>query len=416
MLLCQKDYKHKKNGFPMQKIIMPNGLTVIYEKRDSPAVVVEIMIKTGSNHESEQERGISHFLEHLLFEGTKKRPSNWAISREIEKVGGEFNAYTTNERTCFYVRVLKKHIDMAIEILADIMQNSLLRREDIEREKKVVLKEIDLVLDEPRFYQWILLQKSLFKKHPCRYPTYGDKKHIKNLNEEKIRRFLEKYYFPGNMVLSIVGNVPQWKKKIESSLCLPFKKSKVSLIQQEPYAKNISTTTEKKAGANTYLLLGFIGVSRDHLEAYPLEIVNTILGRGQSGRLFTEIRSKQGLAYDVGTQHIAEVSFGYFALYATVDKKKSALVKRLLLQELEKIKNTTSLELEEAKEALEGEFLLALEDPQRLADQLLFWEQALGAEEVHHFVRKIKKVTLNEVIRVTEKYLKNYTEVVLEGN
>ncbi|MBI2666161.1 insulinase family protein, partial [Candidatus Woesearchaeota archaeon] len=191
----------------MQKIVLPNGLTVIYEKRKTLSVVIEIMVKTGSNHESEKERGISHFLEHLLFEGTIKRPSNWAISREIEKVGGEFNAYTTNERTCFYVQVLKKHFPIALEVLADIIQNSLLRTEDIEREKNVVLKEIDLVLDEPRFYQWILLQKSLFKTHPCKYPTYGDKKHIINLNKEKIKNFMDKYYYPGNMVISMVGTV-----------------------------------------------------------------------------------------------------------------------------------------------------------------------------------------------------------------
>ena len=124
----------------MLKTTLPNGLTIIYEQRKSLSVVVEIMIKTGSNHESDEERGISHFLEHILFEGTVQRPSNWAISREIEKVGGEFNAYTTNERTCFYVRVLKKHVDIALQILADIMQNSLLRTEDIKREKKMVLK------------------------------------------------------------------------------------------------------------------------------------------------------------------------------------------------------------------------------------------------------------------------------------
>src|SRR3989338_7366002 len=396
----------------MIKTTLHNGLTIIYEQRKSLSVVVEIMIKTGSNHESDEERGISHFLEHILFEGTVQRPSNWAISREIEKVGGEFNAYTTNERTCFYVRVLKKHVDIALQILADIMQNSLLRTEDIEREKKVVLKEVDLVLDEPRFYQWILLQKNLFKVHPCKYPTYGDKKHIQNLNREKITCFLQKYYYPGNMVISLVGDVPGWKEKINSVFDFPSKKSKNNLPPKEGFAIENTFTKEKKTGANTYLVMGFVSVPRKHDDAYPLEVLNTFLGRGQSGKLFTEIRSKQGLAYDVGTQHVAEVSFGYFAMYATVDKNNLALVKKLMLQEIDKVKKVTNKELEEVKEALEGEFLLALEDPQKLADQLLFWEQALGAEEVHHFVKKIKKVTLKDLKRVVNKYLKNYTEVV----
>ncbi len=398
----------------MQKAVLKNGLTVIYEKKKSPSVVVEVMIKTGSNHESEEERGISHFLEHLLFEGTQKRPSNWTISREIEKVGGEFNAYTTNERTCFYVHVLKKHFEKALEVLADILQNSLLRKEDIQREKKVVLKEIDLVQDEPRFYQWILLQKSLFKKHPCKHPTYGERKHILALNQEKIRRFLQKHYRAGNIVISLVGEVSSWERKVADYFTFPEGKIK-HVLPKEPLSQKITKKVEKKGGANTYLVLGYVTVPRNHPDAYPLELVNILLGRGQSGRLFTEIRSKHGLAYDVGSQHVAEASFGYFALYATVDRKNVSRVKMLMEEEIQKVKKVSEEELKEAKEALEGEFLLALEDSQKQADQLLFWEQSLGAEELHLFVKKIKKVKLADIRRVIEKYLKNYTEVVLEG-
>ncbi len=399
----------------MQKEVLFNGLTVLYQEKKAASVVVEVMIKSGSNHESEKEKGISHFLEHLLFEGTKKRPSNLAITREIERVGGEFNAYTTNERTCFYVRVLKKHVDLALEILEDILKNSLLKDEDIEREKKVVIKEIDLVLDEPRFYQWILLQKKLFKKHPCRYPTYGDKKEILALNRKKIKRFLEQYYQPENMVISLVGNVPSWKEKIKARFSWPAKKVKIKNLPIETFPKKNTLEKERKAVTNTYQLIGFVTVPRNHPDAYALELINTLLGRGQSGRLFTEIRSKLGLAYDVGTQHVAEVSFGYFALYATIDKKNLPKVKPSLLKEIQKIKDITPEELEEAKEALEGEFLLSLEDPQKLADQLLFWEQSVGSQELHQFISKIKKVSLEDLKRVLKKYLTHYCEVIVEG-
>ena len=164
----------------MQKIVLPNGLKVIYQHRPGNSVVVEVMVKVGSNHELPEERGIAHFLEHILFEGTTKRPTNREISNEIEKIGGDFNAYTTNERTCFYVKVLKKHFQKAVEILAEILQQPLFAEEHIAKEKNVVLKEIDMVHDEPSYYQWILLQQNLFKKAPCKFPTYGDRKVIKN--------------------------------------------------------------------------------------------------------------------------------------------------------------------------------------------------------------------------------------------
>ena len=199
----------------MREITLKNGLKVLYEQKERNAVVVQIMIKTGSNHEAKDERGISHFLEHILFEGTVKRPTNQEISNEIESIGGDFNAYTTNERTCFYIKVLNKHFHKATDILADIMLHSLFKEEHIAKEKNIVLKEIDMVNDEPSYYQWLLLQSNIFKNHPARHPTYGDRKIIKNLTRKKIMSYFHKHYVAGNMVISVVGNVKDWKEKVQ---------------------------------------------------------------------------------------------------------------------------------------------------------------------------------------------------------
>jgi len=207
----------------VKKIVLANGLTVIYKKKRGNSVVVEVMIKVGSNHEQKNERGISHFLEHILFEGTTTRPTNKDVSNEIEKIGGDFNAYTSNEKTCFYIKVLKKHFKIAVDVLADILQNPLFKETDIKKEKNVVIKEIDMVNDEPKYHQWILLQKLLFDKHPCRFPTYGDKKVIKNLTRQKLIKFFKKYYVPNNMVISIVGDVSNWKKEIKKKMILKWK-------------------------------------------------------------------------------------------------------------------------------------------------------------------------------------------------
>lgn len=399
----------------MEKVVLPNGLTVIYKHKPGNSVVIEVMAKVGSNDETAAERGISHFLEHILFEGTAKRPSNRDITNEIEKIGGDFNAYTTNERTCFHIKVLPKHFSIALEVLADILQHSLLREKDINKEKNVVLKEIDMVHDEPRYYQWVLFQKHLFQKHPSKYPTYGDKKVIKGLNRQKVWKFFQKYYRPSNMVVCIVGEVPEWKKKISSQLSLLPGKVVKPAIALEPAATKPQEKRERKKIANTYTIMGFKTIPRTNPDAYVLEVINAILGRGQSGWMFTELRSKLGLGYEVGTQHIAERTYGYFAVYATVDKKNVKLVKSLMLREIQKLQSVTEQDLQEAKDFIEGSYYLELDDSQKLADQILFWEQVKDAQLLMEFIPRMKKVSLADVQRVAQHYLRNPLFVVVEG-
>ncbi len=399
----------------MKKVVLGNGLTVLYYPKKSNSVVVEVMIKVGSCHEKGHERGISHFLEHILFEGTSKRPTNKEISNELERIGGDFNAYTSTEKTCFYAKVLKKHFSIAVDVLADILQDPLLREEDIKKEKNVVLKEIAMIYDEPRYHQWILLQQNLFEKHPCKFPTYGNVKVIKALNREKVERFFKKHYVPNNMVVSIVGDVPNCRKEIEKNFV--FEKGKIARMDfsAEPTLKRNKKVWLKKKIFNTHLILGFKTVSRGHADSYVLDVINGILGRGQSGKMFTEIRSKRGLGYDVGTQVLNDINFGYFAAYAIIDKKNIDLVKNLMLEEIQGLNNVSEEEVKEAQDFIEGDYLLEIEDTQKVADQLLFWEQVKSAEEMNEYLRRIKKVTVADVKRVVEKYFKHYAQVVLEG-
>ncbi len=399
----------------MEKVVLPNGLTAIYAKRKGPSVVVEVMVKVGSNHETPHERGISHFLEHILFEGTESRPTNRDISNEIERIGGDFNAYTTNERTCFYVKVLRKHFPIAVEILADIIQHALCTEKDIHKEKNVVLKEIDMVNDEPRFYQWVLFQRTLFHRYPTKYPTYGNRNVIRSLTRKKVVQYFNKYYPPNNMVVCVVGSIPNWRKEVAKRFTfLPQKVSLPKMPEERP-AQQPQEKRERKKINNTYLVLGFKTVPRTHPDSYTLEVINGILGRGQSGRMFTEIRAKRGLAYEVGTQHTAESCFGYFAVYATIDKANRMLVKKLILKELEKVKNASADDIREAKEYVEGDYYLQLEDPQKIADQILFWEQAKDAALMKEFIARVKKVTPADIQRVVKTYFRNHTLVVVEG-
>jgi predicted Zn-dependent peptidase len=217
------------------------------------------------------------------------------------------------------------------------------------------------------------------------------------------------------MIVSIVGDIQEWKQETEKWFVMPKKKTLIrkktplSLLRQ-----NISNT-EKRKVANTYVVVGFKTVPQGHKDSYVLEVINGILGRGQSGKMFTEIRSKRGLAYDVGTQHVAEVSFGYFAVYATVDKKNIALVKKVILEEMKKIKFLHEEDLKEAKDFIEGDYLLDLEDVQKISDQLLFWEQLGKSQLMDKYISEIKKVTLSDIERVLNTYFKHHALVVLEG-
>ena len=401
--------------FNMKKEVLANGLTVLFEEKKGNSVVVEVMAKVGSNNELKEEAGISHFIEHMLFEGTEKRPNNWLISNEIEKVGGEFNAYTTNERTCFYAKVAKKHFALSLEVIADIIKNSLFKLEDIKREKNVVIKEIDLINDEPRYYQWDLLQRSLFSKHPSKNPVYGDKKVIRNLTREKLVDYFNKHYCVNNLVVSIVGDVKNWKKLVKENFKVMGKKIPKKINIKEPVLKSNIIKKEKKKIVNTYMVCGFKTCITQHPDAYILEVINGVLGRGQSGRMFTEIREKKGLAYDVGTQNINESTYGYFSVYATIDKVNIKKVKSLILREIEKLKDLKDKDLREAKNYVEGSYLLDLEDSQKVADQMLFWEQVGDYRLMNSYLKKIRTVTSKDVKRVINKYFKHHALVIIEG-
>ena len=205
--------------------------------------------------------------------------------------------------------------------------------------------------------------------------------------------------------------------KIKLKKVLFQKKGKISKREQfyEPLPQKNKIKIVKKKIVNTYTVMGFKTVPQKHPDSYILEVINGVLGRGQSGKMFAEIRAKKGLAYDVGTQNINEETYGYFAIYATIDKKNINLVKGLCLKEIEKLKKITKEDLQEAKDYVEGDYLLEVEDSQKVADQLLFWEHVQDAKLINQFIKKIRKVNVTDVRRVINKYFNHHTFVALKG-
>ncbi|MBI2110115.1 insulinase family protein, partial [Candidatus Woesearchaeota archaeon] len=380
---------------------LSNGLKVILDKRKSESVTVTLQVNSGSLNEKPSELGISHFLEHLVFEGTKTRTAR-EIANSIESLGGEFNAATSQERTYYYTALPKKYISISLEILSDMIKNSLFKPEHIEKERRVVLDEISLINDDPKSYQWILLLKTLFKKHPCRNPVYGTRETMSKINRKQVLDYFNTYYVPNNMVLSISGDfsntVPIIKKHFSDMKpkVLP-KKIKVT----EPPIKK-ETVREKKQIEHSYLTLGYKAPARTHKDSYSLDVIQAILGRGQSSKLFEEIRIKRGLAYALGAINESSLDFGFFATYVSTDQGKLEECKRILLKEI-KLNNLTNKDVDEAKAYIEGNFIIKYEDNKERSNQNAFWNML--NKDTKTYLTQIKTVTKQDVLRAAKKYL-----------
>ena len=379
----------------MQKYRLKNGTTIIFEKNSSKSVALEVMFKVGSNDENEKVSGISHFLEHMLFEGTKKRKNNKAIANEIEKYGGEFNAYTSADRTAYFIKIINKKFDIALDILSDMVANPLFANKFIKKEKDVIQKEINMVTDDPRQHQWILFQKNLFEKHPAKNPIYGTVKTIKYLNRNIIADYFENHYSPNNMIISVVGNVDNVKNKINRYFGKLKPKKIISRKKiKEPLQAKIKKFVEKRKIFNSYMVLGYKTIPRMDKESYVLDVITAILGRGQSGWIFDEIRNKRGLAYQVSVHSEHESDYGYFAVVIGLDKKNIEKAKKLILQQFRKLEKTSNKELEEAKTASKKEvsnLKRKLTKTKKKTEQM---EEAYENDEVEsaeEFLRKFAK-------------------------
>ena len=400
----------------MKKHILKNGITLIFEKTSSKSVAVEIMFKVGSNYENLKVAGISHFLEHMLFEGTKKRKTSREIANEIEKYGGDFNAYTTGDRTAFFIKIINKKFDNALDILSDMVKNSVFNEEIMEKEKRVILKEINMVNDDPRLFQWILFQQALYEKHPAANPTYGTVGTVKAITRKQLVDYYTAHYTPNNMIISIAGNVNNVKEKIEKYFHeLKPKKIIVRAKVNEPVQNAMKKVVRKKKTLNSYMVLGYKAVPRMHKDSYVLDVITGILGRGQSGWMFDEIRNKRGLAYQVGINNESEKDYGMFAVYTNLDKKNIGKAKEIIMQQFRKLGKVTKLDIDEAKTFIEGNYTLQMEDNFHLTDNFSFWDTIKDAKLANSYINNIKKVTVEDVKRIAAEYFTDkYTLVVIE--
>ncbi|MFH1640806.1 MAG: pitrilysin family protein, partial [Candidatus Omnitrophota bacterium] len=323
-----------------KKIKLDNGLRVISHsmpKRNS--VAVGIWIKVGGRDESEEHKGIAHFLEHLVFKGSKKYSCR-KLKESIEGVGGSLNGFTSEEMTCYLTKLPKRHLDLGLEILSDMAMNPRLLQEEIDKERAVILEEIKMYKDLPQSYVHELLDELLWPKHTLGMPIAGTAESVSNINREEMTSFHRKYYTFSNMVVSLAGNLEYDKiikkvRNIFSGAESKFIEASSDVKEEQKLAqfKLLAKDTEQ-----THLSLGFHAFKRDHPLRHAMGLLHVILGGNMSSRMFNELREKRGLAYEIGTNVKRFRDTGAFIVHAGIDNRKVQEAVGLILKELEKIK------------------------------------------------------------------------------
>lgn len=401
----------------LKEFVLSNGLNLIVKQRkDSNSVAILIGVNFGSIFEKPKHLGIAHLIEHMAFTGTEKRNKK-EISEEIDEIGGKINAFTSNEITCFFVEVQDKHFDKGLNVLQDCLNNSLFREKNLELEKKIVLREISQIKDNVPNYLFDLFQQLCFKDNKMK-SIIGTRKTVKGISRKDILNYFNEFYSPGNMIVSVVGNISpsEVKKKIEESF---FAKKKKPAGVKEFRKERIRERRKliKRELSQAHLIYGFQTVPSTKKEHYALEVINAHLGGGLSSRLMQEIREKRGLAYAVQSHLEAGNFFGYFAVYVGTRKEKIPLVKELIEKEIENLreKKLDKEELNKAKQYIEGKLLLAEENNFDLALNQINYKRN-KVKYTKDFLERIHSVTPSQVQETAKEFLKekNYTLIVMK--
>jgi predicted Zn-dependent peptidase len=311
------------------------------------------------------------------------------------------------------VYIPKQHLQIAIDILADIIKNPTFKEFTLKKEKNVVLNEILMVNDDPKQYQWVIFLNTLFKKSPAKNPVYGNVEAIKKMTREDILSYYQKYYTPENMTISLTGNLDDPLPLLNTAFgSLPHQSVKKEQHQQEPQPTKPTKKKVKMEVEHSYLVMGYQAPPKGHQDYYTLEVIRSILGRGQSSRLFEEIRTKRGIAYIVGCMYESSYSFGALANYVGTEKKNLEEARKVL-KEAFQLKDLTDKEVEDAKQYLIGSFILRKEDNKERADMNAEW--SLLEKDPQHYIQSIQRVTKQQVLQTAKRYFhNNITEILLQ--
>jgi predicted Zn-dependent peptidase len=403
----------------VEKTELANGLKIVTERVESvKSVAVGIWVKTGSRDEPDEKAGITHFLEHMLFKGTKNR-SAYDIALSMESVGGYMNAFTSNEYTCYYTRSLDSELNQALDVLTDMVKNSEFPEPEIEKEKKVVVEEMKMYRDSPEDYLFEEFSGKIFAGHPLGRPIIGYEETVNAFARNDLFEYVENRYQPWNILVSVAGNVrhEQVVELVEQYLgdsqSMKKQNTEQEMSSYSPHKEVITKPIEQ-----THMIIGRRGLNFDHVDKYILLLANTVLGGGMSSRLHQNVREKYGYCYSIGTFNQSYIDSGLFGVYIGTDKNYVEHVRELIAGEFDTLYRdpVPDKELEEAKSQLKGKLLLSQESMSnrmtRLAKSELYFNRFVTLDEL---VENIDEVTKEDIQRFSGIFFDkdNYSETLL---
>ncbi len=397
-------------NFKLKKL--KSGLRVLIVPMPSlSSVTSTIWVATGSRNEDKKVNGISHFLEHMVFKGSAKRPTAREISTAVDSIGGEFNAGTSKDWTNFYIKSGSNNIETAFDVLSDMVLNPILSAEEIEREKGTIVEEIKMYEDTPMYRIGDVFEQLMFKGGPLGWDIAGTEETVRGVKRNDFVKYRDTHYHPDNMLITVTGNVTEAKvDKLVEKYFGTLKKSKSEFV-----SKKFEVTQTKprfllhsKKKEQAHLIFGFYSEGRGYKDRFAQSILSAILGGGMSSRLFIEVRERRGLAYSVRTSIDRYNEVGYISTYAGVDPKKADEAVKIIAEQCYGLASgkypISKEELNKAKEFLKGHLALVLEDTKDVStyfgEQALFLEKVVTPEEVY---KSIDNVSLDEVLEQAKK-------------
>ena len=391
-----------------KKYTLKNGLRIILAPmQETQTATVLVMIGVGSRYEKESEAGLSHFIEHMFFKGTKKRPTTLHISEELDAIGGEFNAFTSKDATAYYAKADYKHLKTALDVIADMYLNSKMDPQEIEKEKGTIIQEINMREDNPMGDVGDVFEGLLYKKNSLGRYVIGHKKTVAAFQRKNFMDYLKRFYVANDTVICVAGKFNE--KAVVAQLKKYFvnmKRGKKPLLQKiKEKQKSPETETKFKKTDQTHFIIGNRAYPENHKDRFVLALLSIILGGNMSSRLFIEIREKRGLAYYVRTSVDTYQDCGYLATQAGVEHKNLPLAIKTILSEYKKIatEKVTSRELQRAKDYVKGKSVMGLESSDEVA--MFFIAQEIRKQKIltiQQIFKRVDKVSVEDILRVAK--------------
>jgi predicted Zn-dependent peptidase len=402
------------------KTVLPSGLTVIRVPMPAvKSVTVLALVSTGSRYEPEKWFGISHFLEHMVFKGTQKYPDSQALAAAVDAVGAKFNAFTSKEYTGYYVKAASQHSGLALDFVSDQLLTPQLKQEDIDREKGVIIEEINMYADMPSAHIGNLFEQMVYQPSGLGHDVLGTKETVSSLTTQDFQSYLKQWYGLKNVVLILAGDdTVLSKESVLSEIETAFSKGNSKERQAEKFSDHLEKRplseerllVEFKQTEQAHFIMGFPGISRSHKARHALSLLSVILGGNMSSRLFTEVREKRGLCYYVHSDTDFFHDCGLFGASAGVDPKRVEEAIKVTREEFLTVttgqKPITALDLKTAKDYLIGKVIMDLEDSESVAQYFGMKQLLTGRVETpEELFAKFNAVTLEEIQGIADKLI-----------